>query len=447
MKGLRSTLALLAVLLGLGGYIYFQGATPSDEGTKSEKVFPGLEAAKIEELKVKSQSGDVTTLKKTDGVWAIVQPITAPASDVDASSVANVLADMDVVRVVDEAPADLKEYGLDTPLMEIDFKADGGKMTGRILVGPKTATAGNLYARRDDQKRVVLIGQFHEAGLNKSTFDLRNKQIAKFDRAKVDGITLSVAGTLGDLIKAGDDWRLVKPFASRADNSAVDGLLANLGAAEMKSVASAAPTPDDLKKFGLDKPAVTIALRSGTETLSFLVGSKADDTAVYVKQSLNPDVYTIATTSADDFKKAVEDYRRKELFDLRAFSATHVEFTRAGQTVVLERVKAKEEGKPDTWQRVSPNPGEPDRSKVENLLAGIADIRATSFVASTAGTGLNTPALTVVATFDDGKKQERVLLGRSGSNAFASRPDDPGAAKIEADKLDEALKALDEISK
>src|SRR5262249_38058867 len=140
-------------------------------------------------------------------------------------------------------------------------------------------------------------------------------------------------------------------------------------------------------------------------------------------------------------------YRKKELCDFRAFNATHVELTKNGQTVVFERVKAKDENSPDTWHRVSPNAGDPDRSKVESLLAGLADIRATSFVDATTKTGVQTPALVVDAKFDDGKKQEKVTFGKNESDAYASRPDDPGAAKIEPQNLDEGVKEIDELSK
>jgi len=168
---------------------------------------------------------------------------------------------------------------------------------------------------------------------------------------------------------------------------------------------------------------------------------------VYVRDASKPDVYTVDTGTANDLKKPADDYRKKELFDFRAFNATHVEITTNGQTVIFDRVKAKDDKSPDTWHRASPNPGDPDRSKVETFLAGLADIRGTSFVDSTAKTGLQTPAMTVVAKFDDGTKEERVTFGKNGSDVFASRPDDPGAAKIEAEKFDEAVKAVDELSK
>jgi preprotein translocase subunit YajC len=70
MRGLRSTIVLLVVLIGLGAYIYFVASKPStDTGSKQEKLFAGLETDKIDEIKVKSESGDVTTVKKEGGSW------------------------------------------------------------------------------------------------------------------------------------------------------------------------------------------------------------------------------------------------------------------------------------------------------------------------------------------------------------------------------------------
>jgi hypothetical protein len=74
-------------------------------------------------------------------------------------------------------------------------------------------------------------------------------------------------------------------------------------------------------------------------------------------------------------------------------------------------------------------------------------MRAASFVESTAKTGLDKPALTVTVKFDEGKKEEKVTFGQSGSDVFASRPSEPGAAKADTADFNEAIKSLDEISK
>jgi hypothetical protein len=426
MRGFRSTIALLVVLIGLGAYIYYVGSKPAeDAATKQEKMFVGLEAA---------------------GAWRIVTPVEAPAAETDTTGIANALAQMQIVRVIDENPTDLKDYGLDAPRIEVEFKGDAGKAAGRLVIGGKTSTGGDLYVRRNDDKRVLLVGSFEETALNKSTFDLRDKAVVKFDRSKVDGVDVTADGRTLEFAKSGTEWKMIKPIAARADFSAVEALVGQVETAQMKSIVGAAPTPAEMKKYGLDKPPVAVSLHLGSARASLQLGTKADDATVYARDTSKPDIVTVDTAIANDLKKTADDYRRKDMFEFRAFNATHVELTRNGQTIILERVKGEGDA-PAKWHRVSPNPGDPDTSKVDSLLAGLADIRATSFVATTAKTGLDSPAMTVVAKFEDGKKEEKVTFGRSGSDVFAARSDDPGAAKVDAEKLDEAFKALDELAK
>lgn len=158
-------------------------------------------------------------------------------------------------------------------------------------------------------------------------------------------------------------------------------------------------------------------------------------------------VVTVENSLLDDVKKGPDDYRRKDLFEFRAYNATHVEITHNGQTAVFDRVKSEKEGTPDKWRRVSPNAGDVDKDKFDALLAKLANMRADKFVASAAGTGLDKPAMTVAVKFDDGKKEERVSFGQAGSDVYASRPGEPGAAKTETTDFNESLKSLDELSK
>jgi hypothetical protein len=447
MRGLRSTLALLLVLVGLGSYIYFVASKKSDDRTsKLEKLFASVEADKVEELKIKSATGERTTVRKEGGAWKIVDPIAAPAAQADVSAVANALADAEIVRVVDDNPSDVKEYGLDSPRIEVAFTSGSGKPSGRLIVGDKTTTGGNLYARRNDEKRVVLIAQFHESTLNKSTFDLRDKTVIKFDRDKVNGIDVVTDGKMLEFAKSGSEWRLTKPLDARADFTAVEALIGRVETAQMKSIVSSEPSAADLRKYGLDKPSVAANVHLGSARATLTLGGKSDDGGVYARDSSRPDIVTVENSVADDLKKSTDDYRKKDVFDFRAFNATRIEVTRNNQAVIFERVKGQGDA-PDKWRRVSPSPGEPDSRKVESLLAGLADMRATSFVDAKTKTGIDAPAMLVVAAFDEGKKQERVTFGKVGNDVFAARTDEPGAAKIESEKFDEAVKALDELAK
>ena len=145
-------------------------------------------------------------------------------------------------------------------------------------------------------------------------------------------------------------------------------------------------------------------------------------------------------------QKPAEEYRRKNLFGFSRYSTDRLEFTRDGQTVVLEKVKSQDLT-PDKWRRVSPTAGEPDAMNVDDLLTKLEGLRATSFLDSTAGTGLDKPSLTVYAKFENGTKEDRVSFGRAVADVHAAIAGQPGAAQVSAAEFDEAIKALDLISK
>jgi hypothetical protein len=446
MRGLRSTIALVVVLAGLGAYIYFvTWKTPEgDTSKKTDKVFTGVQADKIEELRITSAGGDATTVKKDNGTWQVLQPVAAKADESEVSGITSALATTDIVRVIDENPSNLNDYGLSNPRIEVDFKLAGDKDYRKLFIGEKSPTGADLFAKRNDEKKVFLIPAFQETTFNKDTFALRDKVVLKFDRDKVDGVEIDAAGKSLVMAKDGAEWKIRKPLETRADYGSVEGLIGRVQTVQMKSIAADQANPADLKKYGLEKPEATVNINAGSARATLLIGGKATDTTVYARDASKPAVVTVESALMDDLKKGADDYRRKDLFEFRAYNATRVELKRGADTVVFERVKGQGENAQDKWRRVSPNPADVDRDKVDAMLAKLANMRATSF---TDGKGALAPALEVHVKFDDGKKEERVTLVKDGADVLALRPGEPGAAKTDAADLTEALKSLDELAK
>lgn len=449
MRGLRSTIALIVVLAGLFAYIYFvtwkQPETPA--ASTREKLFASVAADKIEELRVKSESGDTTTLKKQKDGWQLVAPVTAAAQESEVSGITSALTGLEITRVADENPSDLKDYGLASPRVAIDFKAEGDKDFRHLFIGEKTPTGSDLFARRNDDKRVLLIPAYQEQSLNRSTFDLRDKTVIKIDRDKVDRLEVASAGKTLELAKSGTDWKLTRPIQASADFGAVEGLIGRVQSAQMKSIVANEPTPADLKKYGLDKPSATVTLNLGSAKATLVVGGKADDGTVYARDTSKPVVVTVENSLAEDFKKGADEYRRKDLFAFRAYNANRVEITRGPQTVVFEKVKGQGSNAEEKWRRVSPSAADVDADKMSAFLSKLESMRANSFVDSTAKAGLNPPAMVVAAKFDDGKKEERVTFGKADKDVYAARSDDPGAAKVDAADFEDVNKKLDELAK
>ena len=452
MRGLKTTVGLLVALGGLFAYIYFVTwkQPAEDSASKQEKVFAGLQSDKIDEIHVHSEAGDSTVLKKDKDGWKITEPLTVPAQESEASGIASALSQLEVARVVDENPASLVDYGLGAPRIEIQFKAAGDKDFKTLQIGQKTPAGGNLFAKRGSDKKVFTIASFQEQTFNRSTFELRDKTAMKFDRDKVDHVEITADNKTLDLEKSGGDWKIVKPVQALSDSTATDGLIGKLQSAQMKSIVSENPSAADLKKYGLDKPAATVTLGLGSAKASLLVGGKSGDGSLYAKDASKPLVMTLDATLLDDFKKGADDYRKKDLFAFRAYDANRIEITRGGQTMAFDKVKGAKPEDEDKWQRAGSGGAKPvdaDKEKMSVLLAKLESIRAASFVDSTAKTGLDSPAMTVYAKFDDGKKEERVTFGKSGTDVFASRPGEPGAAKVSPMEFDDINKKLDELAK
>jgi hypothetical protein len=452
MRGLKTTLGLLVVLGGLFAYIYFYTwkQPAEDTSSKLDKVFAGLQADKVNEIHVHSESGDSTVLKKDKDGWKITEPLTANAAESEAGGITSALSQLEVARVVDENPANLVDYGLGAPRIEIQFKAEGDKDFRTLQIGQKTPAGANLFAKRGSDKRVFTIASFQESTFNRSTFDLRDKTAIRFDRDKVDHIEVTANNKTLELAKSGSDWKIVKPVQAVSDSTAAEGLIGKVQSAQMKSIVSDNASATDLKKYGLDKPAATVTFSLGSAKASLLVGGKSADGSLYARDASKPLVMTLDATLLDDFKKNADEYRKKDLFAFRAYDANRIEITRGGQMVAFDKIKGAKPEDEDKWQRAGSGGAKPvdaDKEKMGVLLAKLESIRATSFVDSTAKTGVDSPAMTVYAKFDDGKKEERVTFGKAGNDVYASRPGEPGAAKVSSTEFDEINKKLDELAK
>jgi hypothetical protein len=445
MRGLRSFIGLLAILIALGAYLYFvESKREPGDGEKREKVFTVASDA-IEEVTVKAESGEQTTLKKSGSDWQIVQPAALQPDSAEVSGITSNLSTLEVQRVIDDKPADLAEYGLATPRVEIAFKAKG--QDHKLQIGRKTPTGTDLYAKVGDQPRVFLISSYLDSSFNKKTFDLRDKTVLKLERDAVESLAVTTPGKTLKFSKSSGEWRMSEPVSARADFTAVDGLLSRVNTLQMKSIAD--PEPKSLAEFGLDTPAATIQLGSGSSQATLLVGKSAEDKTIYVKDQSRPAVMTIDANLLDELKKEPGDFRQKDLFDARAFNAARIEVVRDGQTVAFEKTKSKNKDgqEEEKWRQVAPTAQDADQTKVENLLSSVTQTRATSFVDSAAKTGLDSPALRIAVKFGEPQKEETVTFARSGDKAFASRAGDPGAAAVEASSIDNITKALDELAK
>jgi len=441
MRSFRSLLILMALLGGLLAYLYFVDAKkPVEQTEEKAKVFTGVDVDKIDELKISTVAGGAARLQKGADGWKLTEPTTAKADESEVSGITSNLSSLTVERVVDEAPANLGDFGLKEPVIEVSFKSKGDKSFRTLLLGTKTPTGSDMYAKLATEKKVFLVQGYLESTFNKQPFDLRDKRILSIERDKVDRVEVVNGDSTMMLTKGAGDWKIASPVAARGDFGSIEGLVSRLQSAEMKSIAAENAT--DMKQYGLDKPAVLVTIGLGSARAQLALGGKTEKGDVYARDMSKSMVVTVAPDLLTELQKSANDLRGKDIFEFRAFNLTHIELTRGAKTLVAVKVKGKGKDAKDTWQNVATK--KPlDAAKFEAFLTKLAGFRAQSFADPKAKTGLDQPVLSVKATYDDGKKSESVNFGRAGSDVFAGRPDEPGAAKLDTAEFDGALKDLE----
>jgi hypothetical protein len=450
MRGITSTLILVVVLAGLGGYIYFvdskrPAAVAGGSATDKEKVFT-VEGDKVNELRVTAK-GETSLLKKTDSGWKLVEPSAIDAEPSEAIGMATALSTVDIVRVVDDNATNLEQFGLANPAIVVEYKVEGGG-SGTLKLGNKNATQGEIYAlKNDDAKRVFLVSSFHETSFNRTPFDLRDKKILKFDRDKADLIVLAKGSSGLELSRSGTDWKVVKPTASRSDYSAIEGFISRLSSANMSKLVE--ENPKDLAQYGLDKPSMTITIGAGSARTVLEIG-KTENGETYARDAARPVIFTVDSTLQADLNKGFDDYRKKELFEFRAFYVAKLravlDSPGGPKTYELEKVKGAQPTDPETWKvtRVGGASHNADPAAMDDLLNKLVAIKAESFADAKTRTGLDKPALVISASFDDGKF-ERVRFGQVGDEAFGKRDGEDVIARVEHMSMRAALQAFDAV--
>lgn len=154
----RRALAYWACFLVLGAYYLVALREPSRAVPAHLTRAPFLSIADkdIDGMELR-RAASVIRCRRVEGRWQVVEPTGgAVPSDLVSALVAN-FTQLPEVEVVDEEGGDLAQFGLDPPVSQITLTLSGGK-TVTVRLGSRNPSGTAVYAQRNDDKRVFLIG-------------------------------------------------------------------------------------------------------------------------------------------------------------------------------------------------------------------------------------------------------------------------------------------------
>ena len=447
MRSGRSFLLMLVVAAGLGAYIYFveMKRDPTEIVLPpKDKVFtftPGT----IEEVEITNDKKEVTRIAKKDTTWSIVAPVPMEADATEVAGVISQLESLERTKIIEENPASVAPFGLDPPRIRLTVKNAGDATRRVLLIGNKTPTGGDLYAKLEGAPAVFLIGGFLQDTFNRNTFGLREKTVLKFTREDVTGVTLVQGSQRLALEKTGTDWKLTAPSGSRADAGAVDSLIGQIAQAKMTGVTAGDATPAALKEHGLDKPQVVVTVHAGSAKAELAIGKKEDDTHFFARDLSRPLIFSVDKALLDGLTKKADDFRVKDVFAYRSFTATGLDVTSGGQTYTFAKKKGEGENAVEKWSQIKPADKAVDAAKFDDFMMTLSNLRAESFTAKPVTGG---DSLTVTARFGDANapQTETVTLRKVGTVVHAIRASEPGAAVVSTADFDRAMGLFKELT-
>lgn len=420
--GLMIAAVVLAVLSGV---LYWSNRHPASENTAKASVDtpPKILEWKQEDIAkiaIKKKGGEELDLAKGDsGKWQITAPKPLGADQDAVSSLLSSVSTLNSERLVEDRAGDLAPYGLAQPALELDIAGKDAK-TQRLLVGDDTPAGNAVFVKLESDPRVFTIASYNKSSLDKSASDLRDKRLLTLDFDKLSQLELVTKKQDIQFGRNKQEWQIIKPKPSRADNFQVEEIVRKLRDAKMDTSSSDADSKKAAAVFTSATQVATAKVTDAATTQELQIRKSKDD--YYAKSTAIAGIYKVSGDVGQGLDKSVDDFRNKKLFDFG--------FEEPGKVELHDGAKAYffTKGGQDWW---SADSKKLDASAVQSLIDKIRELSASKFVDS----GFTSPGIELFVTFNDGKRVEKVLIARSGDNYIAKRENDFGLYQLDSSSV------------
>lgn len=187
MKLQKTTLILILLAFGLGGFVYFYEikGTPQREEIKDNKqqIF-SFKEDDVQSLTVKTKNQTLNlerSGKSDESKWEIKSPEVAPASNAIVGYLMNLLVEGKSERMISVPANQLTEFSLDQPQATIDIKLKNQK-THQLILGKPDFNRRFMYAQADPPAKpdgnvnVLLVSTDFENAVNRELSEWKQLQ-------------------------------------------------------------------------------------------------------------------------------------------------------------------------------------------------------------------------------------------------------------------------------
>lgn len=413
MSAKKTLIVAIIFILAVGWYLWDQRRL--EQQTQREEQAARVVAPDVDQLvslTLKTEAGSIH-LARTDGNWRITQPIEARA---DHEKIDQLLASLDELsrkEAFEVSTADLTQFGLAAPSLQIDMRTTEGQQLPALMLGDRTPDASSIYARLGEGNEIFTIPVATESTLKLDLYEARDKRLVPADLDDAHAIQLAFNDADFALQHTETGWRLLEPISEPADEDQINTFADTLGQARIQRFVD---DPEPLESYGLADPAwravfdVPGATTGTQQTYTLLIGDLVTTGGArrWAKLDAEPIVFEIESSVYGQLQPTLTDLRSKQLIELAAPEIDRVEFRQRRDTLTLER---NDEG---FWQFADDPEARVDQTRVANKLSQLTRMQAVEFFEPAppdTETGLAEPNVWIVVYDQDAGTSQSLLTG------------------------------------
>lgn len=334
----RTLLILLAVVLGLGAFIWFyeRELPSSEEREKLEKKVVNVEKDDVTAVTIEASRGRVRLeriaapepAKKEDGEetpeptsegieWKMVEPFNTRADTFAVDRLLDSVTSLERTRTLEDFNP--RDVGLDKPRATVRLKTKDGEKV--LQIGAGVPTGGSLIAGLQGEKEAYVVPDSILTEFDRDPGDWRDRLMFRGERDAIQRITLRGAGG-GPVVLAQrpDGFWIEQPVSDRADREAVDGLLSDLSGLTAEQFADG---PQPLAELGLAPPreVIEVTLKGQPKPERIELGAPVTGEAAPEGQTAGEltwaraanTVFQVRTRLAESVRRSPAEWRAKQL--------------------------------------------------------------------------------------------------------------------------------------
>jgi len=418
--------------------------------------YRGEDARRVE---VKYKDVEIVLVRQ-DGKWQLEKPIAADAEAAKVTELLDQLSGLETRGAEINDQIDAKAQQLDPPAgtvavtIEDETKNAAGETekkqrTIKYSIGKHDADKKKVALRVDDWPRVnvvddalvKLIDRPALAYRGRSVFDLAGKELEQIDVQRGDE-----KYTLKNVGKVGPRWELTTPVQAEADAAKASTLAGDLVGLNVAEYVAEEAKPEDLDKlYGLEKPALTVTLKTAgdkdAKSWTLRVGKQREGKPEYfAKLDSAPQVFAIKKETRDQLDQSALALRPLQLWQVPVNDVAALRIQKQDQP----EYSLKREGM--NWKVSGPFEAGVPAGSVEAMLGNLATVKSEKYeaqgVTDLAKYGLDKPALRIIVREADkdkeAGKEHTLLIGKptaEGAKTHYARRGDSDAVVVVGEAL------------